>query len=146
MHSLHVPSPRVPCSASVNCFAFSVDGELMATGHSDSVVTVWSLTAEPLVTFRDAETMATIHVSGRRGMHLAAVFRPAILAPFMEPFCAAESKLSDFQDPESASKSKLLVGHAGPVFALSFSPDKLFLLSSSEDRTSRSASLGQEEC
>ena len=53
------------------------------------------------------------------------------------PLHLAHTLLADLQDPATASDSKLLVGHAGAIFGLSFSPDQLLLLSCSEDRTSR---------
>jgi len=38
-------------------------------------------------------------------------------------------------DDNSASDSKQLLGHSGPVYSVSFSPDKSHLISSSEDGT-----------
>lgn len=55
---------------------------------------------------------------------------------------AAHTVLADLQDPETASESKVLVGHSGAIFGLSFSPDQLLLLSCSEDRTSKPALTG----
>ena len=40
----------------------------------------------------------------------------------------------------SATEQKLLLGHSGPVYGLSFNDDKSFLVSSSEDGT------GLEKC
>lgn len=40
-------------------------------------------------------------------------------------------------DEKTASESKLLLGHGGPVYATSFSPDRNFLLTCSEDATSK---------
>lgn len=40
-------------------------------------------------------------------------------------------------DPNNGHTVRRLVGHAGPVYGLSFSPDSRFLLSSSEDKTVR---------
>ena len=40
----------------------------------------------------------------------------------------------------SAAEQKLLLGHSGPVYGLSFNDDKSFLVSSSEDGT------GLEKC
>ena len=38
-------------------------------------------------------------------------------------------------DESSASSCRTLTGHSGPVFGVSFSPDKKFLVSGSEDAT-----------
>ena len=38
-------------------------------------------------------------------------------------------------DDSSAADSRILTGHSGPVFGVSFSPDKNFLVSGSEDAT-----------
>lgn len=40
-------------------------------------------------------------------------------------------------DDKTASDNKLLIGHKGAVFAVSFSPDRAYLLSSSDDGTSK---------
>ena len=40
-------------------------------------------------------------------------------------------------DERTASDSKQLKGHSGPVYATSFSPDRNFLLSSSQDGTGK---------
>ena len=40
-------------------------------------------------------------------------------------------------DENSAIDHRTLIGHSGPVFAVSFSPDKNFVISASEDGTSK---------
>ncbi len=40
-------------------------------------------------------------------------------------------------DENSAIDHRTLIGHSGPVFAVSFSPDKNFVVSASEDGTGR---------
>lgn len=54
----------------------------------------------------------------------------ALLVPF-----AADSRLEDFEDDATARKVQVLRGHSGPVYATSFCPSNLLLLSSSEDKT-----------
>ena len=39
-------------------------------------------------------------------------------------------------DEQSGADHRTLVGHSGPVFSVSFSPDKYYILSGSEDGTS----------
>lgn len=38
-------------------------------------------------------------------------------------------------DESSAADTRTLIGHSGPIFGVSFSPDKSFLVSGSEDGT-----------
>lgn len=44
--------------------------------------------------------------------------------------------MKDLRDPSTASKFKDLIGHGGTVYSASFSPDGLFVVSCSEDKTS----------
>ncbi len=41
------------------------------------------------------------------------------------------------EEEKKANQYKVLVGHSGPVYSASFSPDHLFLLTASEDKTVR---------
>lgn len=50
-------------------------------------------------------------------------------------FACVDEILELIMDEKTASESKTLIGHAGPVFSVSFSPDRQYLLSSSEDGT-----------
>lgn len=45
------------------------------------------------------------------------------------------------RDPNNLENTRKLIGHSGPVYGLSFSPDNKYLLSSSEDKTVRLWSL-----
>lgn len=45
------------------------------------------------------------------------------------------------RDPGNNDNTRRLVGHSGPVYGLSFSPDNKYLISSSEDKTARLWSL-----
>ena len=58
----------------------------------------------------------------------------------------ADDVLHRMMDDSSAEQSKMLLGHAGPVYGLSFSPDRTMLLSCSEDGTIRLWSLQTWTC
>jgi len=45
------------------------------------------------------------------------------------------------KDPDTEEPFKILIGHSGPVYAVSFSPDNQFLLSCGADNTARLWSL-----
>lgn len=53
----------------------------------------------------------------------------------------ADDVLVRMMDDRSAETDRYLRGHSGPVYSLDFSPDKLMLLSSSEDTSIRLWSL-----
>ncbi|KAG9324959.1 hypothetical protein KVV02_005198 [Mortierella alpina] len=93
----------------INCVAVSEDATLMAAGFSESYVRLWSLTGEKLRGFRSN-------------------FNPA--------------HINDSSDLErvrerTGTDSRKLIGHAGPVFGASFSPDNKYLITCSEDKTAR---------
>jgi transcription initiation factor TFIID subunit 5 len=92
---------------SLNCAAISGDGALVAGGFSDSSVKVWDMAK--------LGKQNTIEKPSSNG--------------FTE---TRETALEG-----SKSSYSLLQGHAGPVYAASFSPDSDFLLTSSADCTVR---------
>jgi len=50
-------------------------------------------------------------------------------------FCFADDVLVRMMDDRSAETSRTLHGHNGPVYRVAFSPDRMLLLSCSEDTT-----------
>lgn len=96
----------------VHCLTASSDSTMIAGGFADSYIKVWDLTRKGLKSLKSADELKEIEID-------------------------ASTKLEDLQDPESAEDVKTLVGHTGPVYSTSFSPDNTFLLSGSEDGTAR---------
>ncbi|KAF9425867.1 Transcription initiation factor TFIID subunit 5 [Podila epigama] len=93
----------------INCVAVSEDATLMAAGFSESYVRLWSLKGKKLRGFNSTFKPATIHDS---------------------------DDLERIRE-EHGTESRKLIGHAGPVFGTSFSPDNKYLISCSEDKTAR---------
>ncbi|KAG7281981.1 hypothetical protein CRUP_003039 [Coryphaenoides rupestris] len=58
----------------------------------------------------------------------------------------SDDVLERIMDEKTASESKILHGHSGPVYGISFSPDRNYLLSCSEDGTVRLWSLHTFTC
>ncbi|RWS28129.1 guanine nucleotide-binding protein-like protein [Leptotrombidium deliense] len=97
------------------CVEISEDSHLLAAGFSDSAVRVWSLTPLKLKTMKGAEDLELIDKE-------------------------ADDVLYRMMG-EKTSDMKVLRGHSGSVYAVSFSPDRTLLLSCSEDSTIRLWSL-----
>ncbi|KAL1479720.1 hypothetical protein MTO96_051631 [Rhipicephalus appendiculatus] len=94
----------------------SEDSTLLAAGFGDSSIRVWTLTPHKLKGMKSAHELETIDKD-------------------------AEDVLYRMMDDRSGVDVRLLLGHSGPVTAVSFSPDHTYLLSSSEDATIRLWSL-----
>lgn len=58
----------------------------------------------------------------------------------------AEDVLVRMMDDRTAETSRIFLGHSGPIYRCSFSPDKTLLLSCSEDSTIRLWSLNTMTC
>ncbi|KAM4751125.1 transcription initiation factor TFIID subunit 5 isoform 1-T1 [Anableps anableps] len=92
------------------------DSSLIAGGFADSTVRVWSVTPKKL---RKVKTAADLNLIDKE----------------------SDDVLERIMDDKTASESKCLYGHSGAVYGISFSPDRNYLLSSSEDGTVRLWSL-----
>ncbi|ORX60557.1 WD40 repeat-like protein [Hesseltinella vesiculosa] len=93
----------------LNCLRLTRDASMVAGGFSDSFIKIWSLNGEKLRGFRN--TINPVHINDALDLNRH-----------------RERTGSDF---------KKLVGHAGPVFGVSFSPDNQYLISCSADKTAR---------
>eukprot|EP00047_Mylnosiga_fluctuans_P018487 m.71614 g.71614 ORF g.71614 m.71614 type:complete len:639 (+) comp7642_c0_seq3:139-2055(+) len=97
---------------SCTCIGFSDDSTLMAGGFADSSIRLWDLTGKGLRAVRPSDQLETL-----------------------------DDRSWDAILDETITTSKTLHGHSGTIYAVCFSPDNLFLLSSSEDSTVRLWSL-----
>ncbi|KAL5005773.1 hypothetical protein ScPMuIL_016931 [Solemya velum] len=96
--------------------ACSEDSSLMAAGFADSAVRVWKLVPEKLRSMKSQHDLSLIDME-------------------------SDDVLERMMDDRTASDTKLLLGHSGPVYAVHFSTDRNYLVSCSEDCTIRLWSL-----
>jgi len=104
------------CSARVTSINVSDDSSLLGAGFSDSVIKMWTLLPHKLKKLKSADALKDINRE-------------------------SDDVLHRMMDDTSGEQSKSLVGHSGPVYGLSFNPDRSLLLSCSEDGTVRLWSL-----
>ncbi|XP_006821419.1 transcription initiation factor TFIID subunit 5-like [Saccoglossus kowalevskii] len=94
----------------------SEDSSMMAAGFADSLIRVWTLTPKKLRAVKPIHELMNIDKE-------------------------ADDVLERIMDERTATDNRVLLGHSGPVYATSFSPDRTMLLSASEDCTVRLWSL-----
>jgi transcription initiation factor TFIID subunit 5 len=99
----------------LNVLNFSKSCRMIAGGFADSYIKVWSLTGDKLKSLKGSTELAAVD------------FEHA-------------DDWSRGREPEG-NMCKKMVGHAGPVYGVSFSPDDKYLISGSEDGTARLWSL-----
>ncbi|XP_066467126.1 transcription initiation factor TFIID subunit 5 [Tiliqua scincoides] len=97
------------------------DSSMIVGGFADSTVRVWSVTPKKLRSVKSAVDLGLIDKE-------------------------SDDVLERIMDEKTASELKILYGHSGPVYGTSFSPDRNYLLSSSEDGTIRLWSLLTFSC
>ncbi|XP_044293889.1 transcription initiation factor TFIID subunit 5 isoform X2 [Varanus komodoensis] len=97
------------------------DSSMIVGGFADSTVRVWSVTPKKLRSVKSAADLSLIDKE-------------------------SDDVLERIMDEKTASELKILYGHSGPVYGTSFSPDRNYLLSSSEDGTIRLWSLLTFSC
>lgn len=100
----------------VTCAEITEDSSMVAVGFSDSILKVWSLVPQKLKAMKSAEQLQDINID-------------------------ADDVLARMMDERSGETSRSLCGHNGPIYSVSFSPDRTLLLSCSEDTTIRLWSL-----
>uniref|UniRef100_A0A8C3B7I5 Transcription initiation factor TFIID subunit 5 n=1 Tax=Cairina moschata TaxID=8855 RepID=A0A8C3B7I5_CAIMO len=97
------------------------DSSMIVGGFADSTVRVWSVTPKKLRSVKAAADLSLIDKE-------------------------SDDVLERIMDEKTASELKILYGHSGPVYGTSFSPDRNYLLSCSEDGTVRLWSLQTFTC
>lgn len=124
------------------------DSSLIAGGFADSTVRVWSVTPKKLRKVKSAAGELEIYPSKFSQLSSQASERFCVdrfvssrllylLFFFFNLHCnfselslidkESDDVLERIMDEKTASESKILYGHSGPVYAVSFSPDRLEL-------------------
>lgn len=106
---------------SVTCAEIAEDSSILAIGFADAIVKVWSLMPQKLRAMKSAEQLQDIDTE-------------------------ADDVLARIMDDRNSEMLRTLLGHSGPVFRVTFSPDRTLLLSCSEDTTIRLWSLLTWSC
>ena len=104
------------CHDNLNCISINSTGSMICVGFSDSKIRIWSLTPLKL-----------------RGLKA-----PDLLADLPQ---TEDCTFEQIMDELSSKDVQFLIGHTGPVFSTSFSPDSSLLISASEDGSIRLWSL-----
>lgn len=97
------------------CAEISDDSNLLAVGFSDSLIRIWTLSPAKLKSLKQVSELENLDKESDD----------------------VTLKMMD----DTNTDTKILYGHSGPVYGLSFSPCKDLLLSCSEDSTSRFSSV-----
>lgn len=108
-------------STTVTAVELCDDSSLLAAGMSNSNLKVWTLVPQKLKSLKSSDILSDIDRD-------------------------ADDVLHRMMDDNSGESSKTLLGHSGPIYALSFSPDRTTLLSCSEDGSIRLWSLQTWTC
>jgi len=109
----------------------------MAAGFSDSIIKVWSLVPQKLRGMKPADLLADIDKEAGKIFFLKNYLKfsyPKILL-------FIEDVLVRMMDDRTGETMKVLHGHTGPVYAISFSPDRSQLVSASEDASSNKLTI-----
>ncbi|KAF6025089.1 TAF5 [Bugula neritina] len=98
--------------AGVCSCAFTDDSSMLAAGFENSQIKVWTLSNHKLRSMKSGDILTELDKE-------------------------SDDILERMMDSSTASDSKNLIGHSGPVYAVCFSHDRHYILSSSEDGTVR---------
>lgn len=105
------------------------DSSLIAGGFADSTVRVWSVTPKKLRKVKCAAgtainrdwNMSRFRLTFSREIQMSSSLLPEDLSLIDKE---SDDVLERIMDEKTASESKILHGHSGPVYGISFSPDR----------------------
>lgn len=105
------------------------DSSLIAGGFADSTVRVWSVTPKKLRKVKSAAgttinsdwNMSCYHLILSKEIQMFSSLLPEDLNLIDKE---SDDVLERIMDEKTASESKILHGHSGPVYGISFSPDR----------------------
>ena len=113
----------------INCLEISEDSTLLAVGCKNSTISIYSLNRQKLSKMKLPSDLDKLDKSNER-----------IYEQMMTQDDSKESQTAE-QDSDILYNQRTLCGHTGPIYSLSISREKWFLLSASEDCTIRLWSL-----
>ncbi|CAF0739832.1 unnamed protein product [Didymodactylos carnosus] len=116
----------------INYLELSDDSTLLAVGCKNSTILIYSLNRRKLITMKLSNGLDTLDKSNEH------VYEQMMMEENDEEVPSSEMETDKDNDVYS---QRLLCGHTGPIYGLSMSRDKWFLLSCSEDCTIRLWSL-----
>ncbi|CAH1774989.1 unnamed protein product [Owenia fusiformis] len=115
-----------PCLTSICLYSFlnayqgmcssciSNNNKYLCAGFEDAAIRMWSLTPDPIPSQAVTDNVATVHLSG----------------DYIED-------IIDRNRPPELGEQKVMRGHAGTVYKVTFTPDSNYILSAGEDTTVR---------
>ena len=113
----------------VSSFAFTPDGQFLASGSWDNTVKVWAVTAgQGQRSLKELQTLAA---------HNDAVLSIAFSPDGSTIASGSWDNRIWLWDRRTGQRLRQLQGHTGGIVSLAFSPDGTWLASGSEDRTAR---------
>lgn len=113
----------------INCLEISEDSTLLAVGCKNSTISIYSLNRRKLLKMKLPSDLDKLDKSNER-----------VYEQMMTQDDSKDAQHSE-QDSDILYNQRILCGHTGPIYGLSMSREKWFLLSASEDCTIRLWSL-----